>query len=575
MTFINRLRALSVSRIMLLVTVTVAVLPVLILGIHLYSSAWENGWREIEEKHQLIAQNLAMPISTYVNDHKGMLAIMSETIPMMGLRSKKIQPLIDKTLTSMRGFRSLILLDLNGKIMNSASIGAQYTKKSANIMANEKCYLKIKKTGKWAISNVKPHPITGQPTIFMGQPVRNSKSQIIAVLLGELRIDYIEKIRKQVKFGKKGHSAIVDRSGHVLAHPNPDWMAEIKDLTSWPIVQKMMAGETGVTTFYSSFMKENMVAGYAAVPEIGWGIMVPQPESEVAEQVNRLMRQHVYWGIAGLVIAILLALIVSHWVTGPLDKLAKAARELMHEGLDGNLPSITSHSPKEIKQLGTVLRALISSLQSSRDEVRGFNDSLTQRVDDATCKLREANERLEVAAQSDYLTEIPNRRYFEDCLQQALSRRSGDVDHFCVLLIDVDHFKQINDSYGHAAGDAVLNQVARILEREMRSGDLIARYGGDEFVTYMRCTREIGRQRAEEIHAAIENGTLTWDGKSIRITASVGLYCQVMGADEELKDVLQQADQAMYAAKKQGRNRVIDISEVKSYLNIVNGNVSD
>ncbi len=561
MTLINRLRALSVSKIMLLVTVLVALLPVLILGIHLYHSAWENSWREIQEKHQLIAQNLAMPLATYVNDHKGMLSIMSETIPMMGLGKKKVQPLLEKTLTSMRGFRSLILLDMQGKILSSASIGAQYTKSFADVMANEQCYLKVRNTGKWAISKVKPNPITQQPTIFMGYAVFNKKKKMVAVLLGELRIDYIEVIRKQVKFGKKGHSAIVDQTGQVLVHPNSNWMAETKDLSSWPIVKKMMAGETGVTSFYSPFMKGNMVAGYAAVPEIGWGIMVPQPESEVAEQVNALMRSHIIWGLTGLVIAILLALGVSHWVTGPLNKLAKAGRELMHNGLDGNLPSIRKHSPKEINQLGTVLRALISSLQVSRDEVRKFNDSLQQRVDEATAKLREANERLEVAAQSDYLTEISNRRYFEDCLQQALSRRSGDIDHFCVMLIDVDHFKQINDSYGHAAGDAVLNQVARILEREMRSGDLVARYGGDEFVAYMRCTREIGRQRAEEIHTAIEDGVVAWEDKSIHITASVGLYCQVLSANEEIKDVLLHADKAMYAAKRQGRNQVIDISE--------------
>ncbi len=561
MTLINRLRALSVSRIMLLVTVLVALLPVLILGFHLYNSAWENGWREIQEKHQLIAQNLAVPLATYVNDHKGMLSIMSETIPMIGLQRKNVQPLLDKTLSSMQGFRSLILMDMHGKIISSASIGAKFTNGFANSMANEKCYLKVRETGKWKISKVKPHPITKQPSIYMGHAIRNKDNKIIAVLLGEIRIDYIETIRKQVKFGKKGHSAIVDQTGHVLVHPNAKWMAETKDLSDWPIVKKMMAGETGVTSFYSPFMKGNMVAGYAAVPEIGWGIMVPQPESEVAAQVNTLMRSHIIWGVTGLIIAILLALVVSHWVTGPLDKLAKAGRALMQNGLEGNLPSIRSHSPKEIKQLGTVLRALISSLQSSRDEVHGLNDSLQQRVDDATQQLREVNERLEVAAQSDYLTEIANRRYFEDCLQQALSRRSGDIDHFCVMLIDVDHFKQINDSYGHAAGDAVLNQVARILERGMRSGDLVARYGGDEFVAYMRCSREIARQRAEEIHAAIENSTVPWEEKSIHITASIGLYCQVLGINEEIKDVLQHADKAMYSAKRQGRNRVIDISE--------------
>jgi len=559
MPLINRLKALSVSNIMVLVTTLVALLPISILGAHLYHSAWENSWREIEEKHQLLAQNLAMPLATYVNDHMSMLSILAETIPMIGIHAKKAQPLLAKTLSRMQGFRSLILMDMHGGIISSVGADVDFTDANVGIMAKDHCYLKARNTGKTILSIVRPHPITRKPSLFMGGIVRDQKNKPIGVLLGELKIDYIEKIRRQVKFGKKGHSAIVDQSGQVLVHPNPAWMAETKDLSKWPIVKDMLAGKTGVTSFYSPFMKGNMVAGYAAVPDIGWGIMVPQPESEVAEQVNIIMRSHLIWGIAGLIIAILLALVVSRWVTQPLDRLAKASRHLMQNGLEGNFPSVTKKSPKEINQLGTVLRTLISSLQLSRDEVHELNESLQQRVDDATQQLREVNMRLEVAAQSDYLTEIANRRYFENCLQQALSRRTGDVSNFCVMLIDIDHFKHINDTYGHAAGDVVLNQVARILERGMRSGDLVARYGGDEFVAYMRCNREIGFQRAEEIHSAIENGTVQWNGMSIHITASVGMYCRVLDSKIEINDVLHQADEAMYVAKRQGRNRVIDI----------------
>jgi len=325
-------------------------------------------------------------------------------------------------------------------------------------------------------------------------------------------------------------------------------------------VQSMIAGKTGATTFYSSFMKGNMVAGYAYVPEIGWGIMVPQPESEVAENVNLLMRSHLIWGTVGLLLAIILALGISRWVTRPLNTLAVAGRELMHNGLQGNLPTVRSHSPVEIMQLGKVLRALISSLQSSRDEVCKLNESLQDRVDAATQQLREANERLEEAAQHDYLTALANRRFFEDSLRQTLSRRCSDIEHVCVMLIDIDHFKHINDSCGHAAGDAVLNKVARILEYSMRSGDMVARYGGDEFVAYMRCSREIAMQRAEEIHHKIAESSIDWNGTSIYITASIGLYCQTMHPEVNMSSILHNADDAMYKAKRQGRNRVVDIS---------------
>lgn len=561
MPLINQLRALPVSRLMLLVTILVALLPISILGYHVYQSAWDNSWREIREKHQLLAQNLATPLQTYVSDHKGMLAILAETIPMLGNTNKEhLNHVLGNTLRQMQGFRSITYLDMEGSMLAQAGLGARLSKTEQDLFATEQCYLNTRNSGQWSISKIKRHPLTRLPTIIMGQAVRGQDGSVTGVVLGELRIDLIEKIRKKVKFGERGHSAIVDQTGHVIAHPNPNWMSEIKDISDWPIVQSMMAGETGVTTFYSPFMEGNMVAGYAAVPDIGWGIMVPQPESEVAENVNALMRSHFIWGAMGLLLAIFLALCISRWVTGPLNTLAIAGRQLMHNGLNGNLPSIRNHAPVEIMQLGKVLRALISSLQSSRDEVQKLNESLQDRVDDATYQLREANERLEEAAQQDYLTALANRRHFEDSLKQMLSRRSGDIEHVCVMLIDIDHFKHINDSCGHAAGDVVLNKVARILEHSMRSVDLVARYGGDEFVAYMRCSREIGMQRAKDIHDKIAESAIDWNGASIYITASIGLYCQAIHPEVNMSSILHNADDAMYQAKRQGRNRVVDIS---------------
>jgi diguanylate cyclase (GGDEF)-like protein len=546
---------------MLLVTILVALLPVSILGYHIYQSAWENSWREIREKHQLLAQNLAVPLQTYVIDHKGMLAILAENIPLLSSENKTTSAqLLQNSLQQMNGFRSLLYLDMQGRVIAQASQGIKLTKAQQDLFATEQCYLTTRKSGHWSMSKVKRHPVTRQPTIFMGQAVHAPNGKITGVVLGELRIDLIEDIRKKVQFGERGHSAIVDQTGHVIAHPNPEWMRAIKDISDWPIVQSMIAGETGATSFYSPFMKGNMVAGYAAVPGIGWGIMVPQPESEVAHNVNKLILSHLVWGAIGLVLAIVLALALSRWITGPLNTLASAGRGLMHSGLKGNLPSVRKNAPVEITQLGTVLRALISSLQASRDEVHKLNESLQEKVEEATQQLREANQRLEEAAQHDYLTDLANRRYFEESLNQALSRRSGDVEHVCVMLIDIDHFKQINDSYGHAAGDAVLNRVARILERGMRSGDLVARYGGDEFVAYMRCTRDIGMQRAEELHQLIAQASISWEDKNIYITASMGLYCQAIKPDVELSSILHNADDAMYKAKRQGRNRVVDIS---------------
>jgi len=563
MSMFDRLRAQPVSRILLLVTVLVAVLPISILAYYIYHSAWQNSWREIREKHQLLAQNLAVPLSTYVNDHRAMLAMTAHMIALMQEDRHKPERdgLLHLGLDTMEGFRSLIQLDMHGHIVDYRD-GKQGLESTPELkqFATESCYLKTRQSGEWSLSPVKRNPLTGAPTIFMAQPILSSQHKLTGVLMGELRIDYIEAIRARVRFGKKGHSAIVDATGHVIAHPNPGWMKEIRDLSSWPIVKNMMAGKTGVTKFYSPFIKENMVAGYASVPGIGWGIMVPQPESEVAAQVNGLMRSHLIWAIIGVLLAIAVAYLLARWITRPLDNLARASRDLLQDGSLGNLPEIRSNSPKEVRDLGEVLRSLIASLQRSRNEVHELNASLQHRVDDATQQLRATNEKLELLARRDSLTELANRRYFENSLSQALSRRSGDIDQVCVMLVDIDHFKQINDAYGHATGDVVLTHIARVLERGMRSGDLVARYGGDEFVAYMRCSSDVGMERARQIREAIDSYAIPCDGKTIHITVSIGLYCQVLQPGLNVNKLLSNADDAMYRAKKQGRNRVVDIT---------------
>ncbi|MEJ2396834.1 MAG: methyl-accepting chemotaxis protein [Gammaproteobacteria bacterium] len=410
---LDRLRAQPVSRILLLVTVLVAVLPISILGYYIYHSAWKNSWREIREKHQLLAQNLAVPLSTYVNDHRNMLAMTAHMITLMKHRAGVGSPrLIAQGITTMHGFKSLIQLDMQGHVVAYAQ-GKHHLENTpgVNKFATESCYLQTRRTGEWTLSPVKRNPLTNKPTIFMAQPVWGLDGRMQGVLMGELRIDFIEAIRKRVHFGKRGHSAIVDATGHIIAHPNAKWMAEIKNISSWPIVKDMMAGKTGVTTFYSPFIHANMVAGYASVPGIGWGIMVPQPESEVAAQVNQLMRSNLIWATIGLILAITLALMLARWITRPLDNLASAGRALMKDGSLGNLPDIRSNSPKEIRDLATVLRSLIAGLQRSRDEVSELNASLQERVDDATQQLRESNEKLELLARRDSLTELANRRY--------------------------------------------------------------------------------------------------------------------------------------------------------------------
>jgi len=130
-----------------------------------------------------------------------------------------------------------------------------------------------------------------------------------------------------------------------------------------------------------------------------------------------------------------------------------------------------------------------------------------------------------------------------------------------VLLIDIDHFKRINDRLGHAAGDVVLCNVARTLQAQAREVDRVARYGGEEFCIILPHTlHEGGLQAAERLREAICLINIPWDDESITVSISTGLACAVEPG-ETLQSLLSRADEALYRAKAEGRNRVVVASE--------------
>jgi len=167
-----------------------------------------------------------------------------------------------------------------------------------------------------------------------------------------------------------------------------------------------------------------------------------------------------------------------------------------------------------------------------------------------------AFELAENQANIDALTGLPNRRYLEELLASVGPRRRA-IDQLGALMIDLDHFKQLNDRHGHATGDRVLRAVAERISNAVRAEDTPARYGGEEFaVVLRRATSDQAVEIAERIRAAIEDIPPSELGIADRITVSVGVAVAAVRAGE-VPILLAAADEALYAAKRQGRNRVV------------------
>jgi diguanylate cyclase (GGDEF)-like protein len=170
--------------------------------------------------------------------------------------------------------------------------------------------------------------------------------------------------------------------------------------------------------------------------------------------------------------------------------------------------------------------------------------------------------KLAEAAQQDSLTGLYNRRHFEERLLSELAAAQRHDRPACLLMVDVDHFKEVNDEHGHLAGDEVLKMVAFVLRGAVRKEDVLARFGGEEFVVIARETAFDGaRALGERIRRAVERSRCTFQGKdlgvtvSIGVTVSVGLTDFVAGKSE--REMIAAADRALYLAKEGGRNRVV------------------
>ena len=161
-------------------------------------------------------------------------------------------------------------------------------------------------------------------------------------------------------------------------------------------------------------------------------------------------------------------------------------------------------------------------------------------------------------ANVDLLTGAYNRHYFQENARQELSLSKREHTSLKVVMLDIDHFKKINDKYGHLAGDYILREVANIIRNSIRDYDLLCRYGGEEFILLLRGAISLAdtEKLCERIRAQIEERYFEYRGITINLTISIGACYQDETRDMNIEDIILKADKALYQSKKRGRNRI-------------------
>ena len=202
----------------------------------------------------------------------------------------------------------------------------------------------------------------------------------------------------------------------------------------------------------------------------------------------------------------------------------------------------------------------LSSLANSTlvESQRAVQIRLEETVKARTFELEAVNDQLAKVSRVDGLTGAFNRRYFDDSLKDEIERSMRSNEPIGIVMIDLDHFKKLNDEHGHAAGDACLKEAARLAMHCAEAEDgLVARYGGEEFVAILVNANEAKAMAfAEKVREAIQNYEVQYEDEILRMTASLGLFCDVARDKSDDERLLREADAALYAAKHGGRNQV-------------------
>lgn len=195
---------------------------------------------------------------------------------------------------------------------------------------------------------------------------------------------------------------------------------------------------------------------------------------------------------------------------------------------------------------------------SALEMERRNNQMLEQNVAERTKELQALNDALKELSETDKLTNLKNRAFLDAELENEVSHCFSWKKPLSVLLMDIDHFKNFNDEYGHLLGDECIKEVALKLQRCVnKQSDCIARFGGEEFCAVLPDTDEQGAMAvAERIRESVENLVLEFEGKEIKVTMSVGVVSKVPEASETPADFLKKADEALYSSKAAGRNKV-------------------
>lgn len=366
--------------------------------------------------------------------------------------------------------------------------------------------------------------VSGDLAVFISHPVIGSDGAFLGLVGGSVSLNRRSPLNVAISshFHRDGTYAFVtDSQRRVLYHPEQARVGMI--LRQSASVDSALRGESGSMALTND-RGVAMLAGYAHVPDVNWAIVAQQPQALSLETLQRLMQNMLFGLIPACVLGLGLIWVGATLISRPLRQLSGAADQMAAPDSIERLRQINAW----YRDAAAIQQAMIVGGQSIHHQLG----------------------RLSHEAQSDAMTGLANRRAMDAALLQL--EQTGQ--EYSLLALDIDHFKRVNDTFGHDVGDVTIIKVAEILKQNSRENDLACRAGGEEFTLILPKTPlAVAADIAERIRDSVATADFPHVG---RLTISAGVACRFPDKPAPADAILKLADEQLYHAKQNGRNRV-------------------
>lgn len=366
--------------------------------------------------------------------------------------------------------------------------------------------------------------ITGRLLIFISHPIFNDAGQYVGLIGGTIYLkeeNVFYKLLGKHYYDDGSYVYVVDEDGRIIYHEDPTRIND--EVIENKVVQDVVAGKSGAQQIVNTKGME-MLAGYSAIPLSKWGVVSQRPlEVAMSPSVDHV-KNMMFVAMPLLVFCLVLVLWAATRIARPLQQLATFTEESLDKKNVSSLESVSGW----YYEASSLKGALVRSLSFLQAQVSFFKDQSV----------------------TDPLTGVTNRRTMDALLAEWTEKR---IQH-SIILLDLDHFKSINDTYGHAVGDKVLKFLAENMQAVTRDGDICCRYGGEEFILLLPNATVIDAEKvAEQLREKLAT-TVSPCGRAVTLSAGVAEYPVMADTTEGLFEA---ADEALYYAKQAGRNCVI------------------